>query len=306
MKKLLFLLISSAVFAWSANYGDLGYGSTAYGASGYGSTDYTSTAYGATAYGSTGSEATGYGVNGYCAATDSAAKPKAKIAAKTAAPKATASTNQQATTTEPKDTSAAINPLADIPENSYKKYGFRLAMSLGYMTWDNHYALSPVGIDFDAAFLLRSGGNHFFVEYGIGVALMGMYYHQKRLSEFYYGGYSYHSGDEYESKQGWLQVALDPQFLLGVEVGKVIVRFGAYAGLVGGPYPKNAPNPDPYLSDETLAEYANNYHFGLAANFAFRLNEIMELSIAIKYDLSDFSNDYPGFSSIGMGLGMLF
>lgn len=310
MKKFLFLLISSTVFTWSANCGDLGYGSTAYGASGYGSTAYGSTAYsataygateyGATAYGSSGPGAKGYGVNGYCAAVNSTAKSEPKVQASKPASTATPKTVPADT----KETSTTANLFSAISDNSYKKYNYRLAFSLSYTIWNNKYAISPVGIDFDMAFMLRSGGDHFFVEYGIGAAVTGMYYHYKR-SDDYYGGYYYYS-DEYEAQQGWLKVSLDPQFLFGAEFGKIIVRLGFYGGVVGGPFPEKAHNPDPYLNDEPLAEQANNYHYGIAANFAFRISEKWEANIAIKYDLSDFSNDYPGFRSIGIGLGLLF
>ena len=284
MKKLLFILLALACLAWSDNYGVNGYGCT----SGY----------------SCSSEEDGAEeaeMSGKAAPSPSSAALGSFLGNLVPAAKQDAATSQE-------------NPVPDNPVNSFKKYDYRLSFYLGYMMWDNEYISKPLGVDFDMAFTLRSGGDHFFVEYGLSVALMGIDYHFERAGasftydyNYFTGGYSYSEyWDTYESEEGWLQIAMDAQLYLGLEIWKIILRWGAYGGYVIGPETAgDIVNPNPYERDN-LTDSAYKYHYGSAGMFAFRLAEGFELNMQTKIDLSRFSEEYPGFFSVGIGMGFLF
>ena len=248
MKKALFLLISSAIFAWGANCGDLGYGSTAYGASGYGSSPSESNGYGATGYG-----ANGYGATGYCRSDTPEAAPEKKEKPKT----------QATAKSQTKEESKIKAPSFDL--KPAKPYGYRLVVNGSGVLYDVDINGLDWGAGTNIRFFERSGNEIAFIEYGVGLGFVQWSYY----NDWYF------SAD-------WNLYVADIQAQFGLQLGPVICRFGGYLGALTDNKAEFG-----YHDDYRLLQHKYHYgvtidgsfyisHFELGLVFRSDLNEINE------------------------------
>ena len=285
MKKFLLLLVSFIAFAWS----DSGYGSTGYGETGYESIDDMS--------------------------VDSTPADPAPAVVKPAATAPAASTPAPAAEAPAPATTSYAPPKINSP---FKKYGARLDISLSYVLLPFENTISPIGLEFDIGFRKRVGGDLAFLEFGGALSTVGVYYKYEHREEYdyynpgyysyyggYYGGYYETMYDVQERQCGWLQVALDAQVLPGLDFGYVVVRAGAYAGYVSDIVP-NKEFEDPSGYGAPLNEVAHNYRYGLLSELGVRISDGLELSLKVRYDMSDFSDENDGFVAVGGNAGILF
>lgn len=284
MKKFLLLLVSFIAFAWS----DSGYGSTGYGETGYESIDDMS--------------------------VDSTPADPAPAVVKPAATAPAASTPAPAAEAPAPATTSYAPPKINSP---FKKYGARLDISLSYVLLPFENTISPIGLEFDIGFRKRVGGDLAFLEFGGALSTVGVYYkyESRDVYEYYEPGYSYYGYyygggystyvDVQERQCGWLQVALDAQVLPGLDFGYVVVRAGAYAGYVSDIVP-NKEFEDPSGYGAPLNEVAHNYRYGLLSELGVRISDGLELSLKVRYDMSDFSDENDGFVAVGGNAGILF
>ena len=268
MKKFLLLLVSFIAFAWS----DSGYGSTGYGETGYESIDDMS--------------------------VDSTPADPAPAVVKPAATAPAASTPAPAAEAPAPATTSYAPPKINSP---FKKYGARLDISLSYVLLPFENTISPIGLEFDIGFRKRVGGDLAFLEFGGALSTVGVYYKYE-----YHNYYWYYDYDDVQERQcGWLQVALDAQVLPGLDFGYVVVRAGAYAGYVSDIVP-NKEFEDPSGYGAPLNEVAHNYRYGLLSELGVRISDGLELSLKVRYDMSDFSDENDGFVAVGGNAGILF